>query len=236
MVFYAPNHAVLSVFLFLMAGLYFLLAVDYAQTTYSDSLAFNFFSIFWLPSLIMIPLLTMRLLAEDRKLGLWDTFLTASIPPYTLVWAKFLAAYVFYGVAWGLTYIFPHIFTGYLGQTAFQAGVMDSTSLIGGYLFIGLTATAYLPLGLLASSLTKSQFAAGTLGFIFLFIVIVGPHFVLNLPWAHAIHGLSDIVQMMDPFMHLDDFCRGIIDTRPSIFYPACGLCFLGLSTLSVRG
>lgn len=103
------------------------------------------------------PLITMRLLAEERRMGTDEFLLTAPLTVGQIVMGKYLASVTLYLAFLALTSVYPWI----LHRYAFPDWVTIST----GYLGVVLVGAAYLAVGLLASSLTSSQMVAGLLGF-----------------------------------------------------------------------
>ena len=221
-------------FLLFMGALYFLLLAEFAETAGERPAAGAFFSIFWLPTLIIVPLLTMRTLAEERRQGTLEALFVTPASPLIVTCAKFASTYLLYLMLWALTLAFPFLVASKAGTVALQSGILDTPSLIGGYTFIGISGFMYIALGLFSSSLTKSQLAAGMLCFALLFALIIGAKALVALPLLETLGtpGIEGILSALDPFEHLNDFCRGVIDTRPCILYFACGLLSLGLTSL----
>jgi ABC-2 type transport system permease protein len=230
-------YAVGTLFLVFMGALYFLLLAEFSEMQQDHPAASAFFSIFWLPTLVTIPLLTMRTLAEERRQGTLEALFVTPARPLMVTCAKFLSTYVLYMSLWGLTLTFPFLVSLKYGLIVAQSGIVDTPSLIGGYTFIAVSGFMYIALGIFSSSLTKSQLAAGMLCFAMLFTLVVGGKALVALPLLETL-GLGHISHMLsalDPFQHLTDFCRGVIDTRPCILYPTFGLLSLGLTSLTLE-
>jgi ABC-type transport system involved in cytochrome c biogenesis permease component len=107
-----------------------------------------FFQLFWLPVFFMVPLLTMKSLAEERRLGTLETLLTTPATTPQVVLAKFAAAYALYLSLWAATAGFFYI----LVRFGAQSQPVDLGPLLGGYLFIAVSGTLFIALGILASS------------------------------------------------------------------------------------
>jgi ABC-2 type transport system permease protein len=170
------------------------------------------FSMFWLPSLVVIPMITMRLLAEEKRGGTLEMLMTAPVTDFEVVLAKYLGAVVLYSLMWGLTVLYVLIlehFSG--GETALDLGPIV-TSYIG-VLMIGQFLIA---IGLLASSMTRSQVVAALMSFavIFLFLVILNA-----LGSVFQTGPVGKLVKAMSAFEHMDDFGRGVLDLRPLVLY-----------------
>src|SRR5438045_99349 len=127
-----------------IAGVLFLGVMGFVFTgileTYSKapqelSPAHVFFQLFWLPVLFMVPLLTMKCLAEERRLGTIETLLTTPVTTTEVVLGKYGAAYFLYVVLWLSTIGFFYILKKFSGD----ARVLDAGPLIGGFLFIAVS-------------------------------------------------------------------------------------------------
>lgn len=221
-------------FLLLMGYLYFRIIEDFTRQVQTLLPSEMFFSIFWLPALFTVPLLTMRSMAEERRLGTLETLLSTPITATSVVLAKFFAAYVFYLVLWAGTALFPLITGLVVDDSSVRTYLLAPGPLLGGGLFIALSGLLFIAVGVFASSLTRSQLVAGMLCFSILFILIVG------LP---GLRDQADTLELwvaeplgyLQVFSHVEDFTRGVFDTRPVFFYLTLTFLMLGLSTLVVE-
>lgn len=196
-----------------------------------------FFSLFWIPVLLIVPMLTMRSFAEERRLGTIETMLTAPLQPSQLVMAKFLAAYTFYLLVWALTIIYPIITAQVLQQPEFDQKLFHTGALTGGYLFIAVSGMLFVAIGIFTSSLTRSQLVAGMLSFSILFMIIVGVTAIHMLQFDSGAGGLIPDTAMdyFQVFEHFDDFSRGLVDTRPFAYYLTGTIAVLGFSVLIIE-
>jgi ABC-2 type transport system permease protein len=194
----------------------------------------QFFRVFWIPAWVIVPLLTMKSLAEERRSGTLESLLTTPVKASEVVLAKYGASYLFYVFLWFSTAGFLFI----LHRFAKDARFLDTGPLIGGYAFIAVTSLFYVAIGILASALTRSQAVAGILAFVTLAGVTLGP-LGLNryaLPQQTALQPLQNALGSIDVWQHLDDFTRGVVDTRQIVFYCTATALALILSILSVEG
>jgi len=206
---------------------------NYSASAQEVSPASVFFQLFWLPVFFMVPLLTMKCLAEERRLGTLETLLTAPVSTTEVVLGKYFAAYFLYMLLWASTGGFFYILHKFAGDARF----IDLGPLIGGYLFIAVSGLLYVALGVFASSLSRNQAVAGILSFTLLFAIIIGLRFVgtlevLNLESMEPVRAAVDYSMV---FRHLDDFTRGIIDTRQLLFYVSGTVLALIFSILGVE-
>lgn len=206
---------------------------SYSQAPQTISPAVVFFQLFWLPVFFMVPLLTMKSLAEERRLGTMETLLTTPVNTTEVVLGKYGAAYFMYLLLWGSTAGFFYIFRRFVGD----ANLVDPGPIIGGYLFIVLSGLLFVALGILASSLARNQAVAGILCFTLLFALIVGGNYLASASWldSNSLAPLRSTVDYGLVFEHFNDFTRGVIDSRQIIFYFSGTALALIFSILSVE-
>ncbi|OGP70263.1 MAG: ABC transporter permease [Deltaproteobacteria bacterium RBG_13_60_28] len=156
--------------------------------------------------LLLVPLLTMRLLAEEKRSGTAELLFTYPLSDWSIILGKFLAALLIFTVFLIFTIAYPLAFT--------VVGRLDWASMATSYLGMLLLGGACLALGLFASSLTENQIIAAVTGFALLLLFwIIGWQQEIGAPgWGGFFAALS----MMD---HYDSFIRGVIDTRDLVYY-----------------
>lgn len=205
----------------------------YSGTPQEYSPARIYFEFFWLPVCVMVPLLTMKCLAEERRLGTIETLLTTPVTTTEVVLAKFSAAYFLYVLLWLATVGFFFLLRRFSGDERF----LDPGPLIGGYLFIAVSGLFFVALGVFASSLTRNQSVAGILGCVILATLTLGGHVLSDSPWLEqgVLQPMKSVVDYAHVFAHRDDFTRGVIDTRHVLFYLSGTTLALIFSILSVE-
>jgi ABC-2 type transport system permease protein len=168
----------------------------------------SFFGLLPWAFLFFVPAATMRLWAEEKKLGTTELLMTLPVRDHEVVLGKFLASFCFVSLAVALSFSLP--------VTVAALGDPDPGPIIGGYLGAFLMGGAYLAIGLFVSGLTENQIVAFILGFVLCFLMfIVGAEFVLfNLP-----HWLVPIFKYVGLGSHFDSIGRGILDSRDIIYY-----------------
>ena len=170
--------------------------------------------------LILIPAIAMRLWAEERKSGTIELFLTLPISIGQAVLGKFLAAWVFTGIALLLT--FP------IWITVNLLGSPDNGVILAGYIGSFLMAGGFLAIGACMSAATKSQVIAFVVGAAVCFLFTVsGSPIVLNFfsGWAPA--GVLDTVASFSFISHFNGLSRGVIDARDLLFFISLIAAFL---------
>lgn len=205
----------------------------YGGTPQEVSPANLFFQLFWLPACVMVPLLTMKCLAEERRLGTIETLLTTPVTTTEVVLAKFGAAYVLYAALWASTGGFFYILKKFSGDARF----LDSGPLLGGFLFIAISGLFFVALGVFASSLTRNQSVAAIISLVMLGTLIIGGNALADSPWIGQgpLQPAKSVIDYAHVFAHRDDFTRGVIDTRHLLFYVSGTVLALIFSILSVE-
>ena len=222
-----------AAFLGFMGFVFTEILTHYSKAPQETSPARVFFELFWLPVFFMVPLLTMKCLAEERRLGTIETLLTTPVTTTEVVLAKYGAAYFMYVGLWGSTAGFFYLLHRFAGDMRF----IDPGPLLGGYFFVALSGLLFVAIGVFASSLSRSQAVAGILCFTMLFALVVGMRRLGDTAWfdrpgLETLRGAIDYAQI---FTHRDDFTRGVIDTRHLLFYLSGTTLALIFSVLSVE-
>jgi ABC-2 type transport system permease protein len=234
MLLVAPSTYIAAVFFLAVMGFMFTGILDlYSQTPQDISPAIVFFRYFPAAVLVMVPLLTMRCLAEERRLGTIETLLTTPVTTTEVVLGKYGAAYVLYLALWASTGGFFYI----LKKFASDPRLLDAGPLIGGYVFIAISGLFFVAVGVLASSLARNQSVAGILCFAMLFALIAGSYFLGNAAWLSrdALRPLKAAIDYAQIYQHYEDFTRGVVDTRQLLFYVSGTALALIFSILSLE-
>ena len=229
----ASTYIAAVLFLAVMGFIFSGVLDNYSASAQETSPAAVFFQLFWLPVWFMVPLLTMKCLAEERRLGTMETLLTAPVSTTEVVLGKYFASYFLYILLWASTGGFFYILHRFADDSRF----IDFEPLLGGYLFVAVSGLLYVALGVFASSLTRNQAVAGIFAFVLVFAMTIGLRYVstlevLNLDTMAPLRASIDYAMA---FRHLDDFTRGIVDTRQVLFYVSGTVLALIFSILGVE-
>lgn len=162
--------------------------------------------------LFLIPAIAMRLWAEERKAGTLELLMTLPVSTAHAVFGKFLAAWIFAGIALLLT--FPvWITVNWLGDP--DNGIIIA-SYVGGLLLAG----SYLAIGSFVSALTRNQVIAFVIGAAVIFLFMMSSlEIILASFRGWAPQFVVDLVQSLSFLVHYDSIVRGVIDIRDLIFY-----------------
>jgi ABC-2 type transport system permease protein len=233
--FISPStYAAAFLFTFLMGGIYLLSLMDVSSSGGGKSPIDTFLQIFWFPVLFMVPMLTMRSIAEERRMGTLQALMTTPITAFEIVFSKFLACYILYMFFWSLTLFFPLVTVLSLPETGVDDRVFSVSQIALGYLFIFISGAMYVAIGIFTSSLTRSTLVAGMLSFCILFITLTGSaiayKFVLADPSMGAV--LENMTNYLQTFRHLEDFGKSLLDTRPFFLYFSAAAAFVAATTL----
>jgi ABC-2 type transport system permease protein len=205
------GYVVLMFFLVVM-GVTFGVIVGYLNRGPTQLTAMKImFSMFWLPSLVVVPMITMRLLAEEKRAGTLEMLMTAPVTDFEVVFAKYLGAVTLYTIMWALTGFYVLILQRFSVGSALDIGPIFS-----GYLGVIVVGQFFIAIGLLASSMTNNQIAAALMSFAAVFILLI----VLNwLTYLFPSGVLGKIFHAISSFDQMEDFQRGIVDIRPLVLY-----------------
>jgi ABC-2 type transport system permease protein len=156
--------------------------------------------------LLLLPLLTMRLLAEERRQGNLELLLTYPVREIELVLGKFFGCVSIYIIMLVFVLIYPLLLL--------WVGRPDVVPFFTGYLGLLLMGGAFIALGLFISSLTENQVVAAalTFGLLLFFWIIDWVAYITEPPF-------SKIFEKLSLFSPLSNFARGIIDTKDIVFY-----------------
>src|SRR5438093_3057639 len=162
--FYSPIAYIVLVFFLLVSGVDFYFQVSFMnqrQLQYTVQEAFFNSVFFWFAFVLIFPLITMRLFAEEFKLGTIEPLMTAPVRDWQVVLSKFFGALVFYVVLWLPTLLYFAIFQKITQQPAANS----AGAYWGSYLMLLFLGMFYLSVGCLASVLTKNQIVAAVISF-----------------------------------------------------------------------
>jgi ABC-2 type transport system permease protein len=162
--------------------------------------------------LFLVPAVGMRLWAEERRVGTIELLLTMPITAWQAIVGKFLASWLFLGLALVLT--FPVVLTvNYLGNP-------DNGVILSGYIGSWLMAGAYLAISCMTSAMTRTQVVSFIIAVVLcLFLILAGFPPVINLLESWAKPWFVDMVASFSVITHFDGFQKGVLDLRDIVFF-----------------
>ena len=156
--------------------------------------------------LFLLPMITMRTYSEEKRSGTIELLLTAPLTDVQIIMGKFLGAMAVYAAMLAVTFV--HI------GVLFAFGAPEWIPIATGYLGLLLMGACFISVGLLISSFTRNQIVAGTITFaVFLLLWVIN--------WIGPLTGprMSPVLDYMSITSHLDDFTRGVVDTKHLVYY-----------------
>ncbi|WP_430459590.1 ABC transporter permease subunit [Thalassolituus sp. LLYu03] len=209
--YFATPVAYVFVLIFLMmAGVFTFYLGNFYQRSQADLLPFfNFHP--WL-YLFFMPAIAMGLWSQERQLGTIELLLTLPVTLWQAVLGKFLAAWLFAGLALALT--FPLWLTvNYLGQP-------DNGVIIASYLGSWLMAGAFIAVGSCMSALSRNQIVAFILTVLICFLLMLtGFPMVLDFFRGWAAESVVDLVASLSFMTHFQGLSRGVLDLRDVLYF-----------------
>jgi ABC-2 type transport system permease protein len=162
--------------------------------------------------LFLVPPLSMRLWAEERRSGSIELLMTLPLEIWHAVLGKYLAAWIFTGLALALT--FPvWITVNYLGDP-------DNGAIFTAYIGSFLMAGGFLAVGECISALTKNQIIAFIVTIVVcLMLVLIGTPWVLGLFPGWVMPVITDAIASLSFYTHFNSISRGVIDLRDVVFF-----------------
>ena len=177
-----------------------------------------YFSVMLVAFVVLLPLLTMKTLSEERKMRTEQLLLSAPVSLTGMVMAKFLAAFtVFFGCILLSSLNFIILYTHARPNTAVILGNLLALILVG---------MAFLAIGIFVSSLTESQLAASviTVAVLVLLMIISFANSLISLPW------LRFLLSGLSVFSRFQNFANGIFDVAALVYYLSLAAVFLFLT------
>jgi ABC-2 type transport system permease protein len=229
--FVTPLAWVLIVVFLVVQGMHFFLLVDHfaraAGATGDETPLSAFFGntiLLYLVLFVLVPPMTMRLFAEERRSGTIETLMTAPVSSSAVVLAKYMAVLTTYIAMWLPTALYMVILQ--------RTGRVDWRAAASAYTGVTLVGAGYLSLGLCASALTRSQFLAmvwTALVLLALFILGLGEFVTRDGTVMHA------VCSHVSVWAHMNDFASGVVDSRRLVFYGTLVVLPLFVATRAVE-
>ncbi len=219
--FLTPTAYIVGAMFLVLTGIFFVLEVTrpFAEASVRDFVA-------WASLFIMFlaPLLTMRLLAEEQKLGTLELLLTSPVRDWEVVLGKYIASLI--------ALLVTVAFTLYYVLLLYIFGQPDTGPVLTAYLGLVLFGAAALAIGLMASSLSGNQIVSA----------VVGMGILLTLSFIERISAIvqgvaAEMLTNISMNYHFVDFSRGVLDTSHVVYYISITAVFLFIAvrTLETR-
>lgn len=189
----------------------------------------GFFSLVPFLFIFLVPAITMRSFAEERREGTYVLLATRPITEFQIVFAKYLACIVL--ILFALLPTLVYYFSIY--QLGFPKGNIDTGAVIGSYLGLFFLGNAFAAIGIFASSITKNQVVAFAVSVFMCFFAYSGFESLSKLFEFDALEGILINIGINE---HYQSMSRGVLDTRDLIYFITVILIFLGATRLAIGG
>jgi len=224
--YFATPVAYIFIIIFLMlSGVFTFYLGQFFERGQADLTSFfNFIP--WL-YIVLVPAVSMRLWSEERRSGTIELIMTLPLSTFQVVIGKFLAAWLFIGLA--LTLTFPQWLTvNYLGDP-------DNGVILAGYIGAWFMSGGFLAVGSCLSAATKNQIVAFILTLVVCFVLVVsGFPIVQDVFSSWAPLWLVDAVSNVSFLSHFNAISRGVIDLRDFVYFAVMIVAFLYATALVV--
>ncbi len=222
--FFSPMAYVILTFFLIGNGVVFTIIVSYLadprfnQRITPFQLFFDSF-FYWLVLIVVTPILTMRLISEELKTGTIEPLMTAPVSEGQVVLAKYSAALAFYAFLWLPTAAYALIIH--------RGGNLDWGPILGGYVGVFGMGALFLAVGIFGSTFSKNQIVAAMGTFAIVFVVFV-LSFLENLVSGET---AKSVFAYLNLLAHMEDFAKGVVDTRYLVYYATTAALFLFLTS-----
>ncbi|MFD2288471.1 gliding motility-associated ABC transporter permease subunit GldF [Pedobacter petrophilus] len=213
----------------LVSGLLLWFFPDTSILDYGYAEMGGFFSLVPYLFMFLIPAITMRSFAEERREGTYELLITRPITLWQIIFAKFLASLVlvFFALIPTLVYYYS------ISKLGFPEGNIDSGAVTGSYIGLFFLGAAFTAIGIFASSLTKNQVIA------FVVCAALCAFAFLGFDYTSQVSALGSIQGNVSSFginQHYTSMSRGVLDTRDLLYFLSFTMLFLLFTRLTVGG
>lgn len=154
----------------------------------------------------LVPLLTMRIVAEDKRRGTFELLLTSPVSVFEIVMGKFLSLAVIIFVMLSISFIFPLLLIVY--------GAPEVPPILSGFVGVLLCTLGFASIGMAVSSFTENQIVAGVSSMVTLLLL-----YVIQAP-AESLDGtVADVLRYLSPVDQVQDFVRGVITLKATVYF-----------------
>lgn len=222
--------AYITIGVFLLAsGLLLWFFPDTSILDYGYAELSGFFSLAPFLFLFLIPALTMRSFAEERREGTYVLLATRPLTDWQIILAKYFSCLILVLFALIPTIIY-YISIYKLG---FPEGNIDAGAVLGSYIGLLLLSSAFTAVGIFSSSITKNQVVAFAIAVFICFIVYTGFDAMSK---VFGLRGIESYLISLSVNTHYQSISRGVLDTRDIVYFLTFVLLFLGLTKMVIGG
>ena len=189
----------------------------------------------------LIPFLTMKTIAEERRLGTLETLMSAPVNASSIIFGKWSGSYIFFLIICGGAYAFPLILLSLFPEQAQSLGFHKSEHWVSGIVFLMSFGASFSAIGVFASSITKNQMVAGMLSFSLITLYLSVMAFSYGEPnQNNEFNSLSEILGFLGGSLNrgldkINYFAVGILHIPTILHQIIVVFFFLSLATLQVE-
>jgi ABC-2 type transport system permease protein len=227
------TYVVFAIFATSIGAIFALLLYNYVKFEQDVPFIQMFFRCFWLPTCVIVPLMSMGSFSEEYKSGTFQSLFSTTASPGEVVLVKFSVLYLAFVALWlcSLLVVMSADVSSFADGHAFAS----EFNVVGGLLFICLVSVFFIGVGVFSSSLTENQIVSCMATFFILIGVFVGGQFLANGAKISNLSLAETYRESLGIFLQLDNFCEGVIDSRVVVFYLSLGALALCLSPVAVQ-
>jgi ABC-2 type transport system permease protein len=221
-------YVVLTAWLVWNGIVFWILAEFYARNAVSSGASnplsgfFGGSALFFIPLMVFVPVLTMRLVASEKQSGTLESLMTAPVSESSVILGKYAAALSMWCVLWLPTVIYAWIMS--------QHGTVDWGAIAASYLGIFCLGAYFMAIGLLMSVLAPSQIIAAVLSF-----VTLGVLFTLGIGEFVLDGQAREVCAYVSMWSHMQSFSKGVVDTRYLFLDLSIAVLAVGLSVGALK-
>jgi ABC-2 type transport system permease protein len=221
-------YIVIGVFL-LVSGLLLWFFPDTSILNYGYAELNGFFSLAPFLFMFLIPAITMRSFAEERREGTYVLLASRPLSDWQIILAKYFACFILVIFALVPTLLYYYS----ISELGMPKGNIDGGAVAGSYLGLLLLGSAFAAMGIFSSAITKNQVIAFAVAVFLSFIAYTGFDALAKIFAATVI---EDIFVWLSVNEHFQSMSRGVLDTRDLVYFISFILLFLGLTRLVIGG
>ncbi len=222
--------AYITIGIFLLAaGLLLWFFPDTSILDYGYAELTGFFSLAPFLFMFLIPAISMRSFAEERREGTYILLATRPLTDWQIIWAKYFACLIL--VVFSL---FPTLIYYYtISELALPAGNVDTGAIIGSYIGLVFLGASFTAIGVFASSITRNQVIAFAIAVFLCFMMYTGVDAMAKMELLSPLQGILLFLSVNE---HYQSISRGVLDTRDVVYFLTLVFFFLLLARYAIGG
>jgi len=173
----------------------------------------------------LIPLLTMRTIAEEKKRGTFELLITSPVSVVSIVLGKFLGVAFVLFLMLAVAFVFPYLLV------VFGNPGPEVLPLLSGWLAVFLCALGFASISMAISAFTENQIVAGVSGIVILLIL-----YVINAPAETAGGVVGQVLEYLSPVLQSADLFRGVLETKTLVYFASMIMLGIFLSIRAIEG